>query len=383
MKIFTVIIFLMIVSGCSSVTKHKSRQQTSTTHLIPSSFDELHDWNTDMHEKPFIAFTQSCKRIMKKKQSSNKLGDDVYQWQQVCKNALNLSNSFGNINELQGTKLAQARLLSKKFFEKYFRPYKVGMSDHSRSLSFNARFTGYYEMELQGTRKKNAKFPYPLYGLPKDRQKGCQYFTRKEINAGALKGKNLEIAWVNDMPRLYFLHIQGNGVIKLREGGEIPLVWAGTNGYKFSPLPAKYLGSTTQVMKQLRNKGQEGMHDMNLNKSYVFFKHRKEAFPVGAQVVMLTPERSAAIDSRIYPYGVPIWMEAKLPFIKGFSKGEKYYRLLIAQDRGGAIQGGGRLDLFWGRGRRAESISSGFNSLGNMYVLFPKNIIIPKTFEIN
>ena len=51
---------------------------------------------------------------------------------------INLSNSFGNINELQGTKLAQARLLSKNFLKKYFRPYKVGMSDHSRSLNFNA-----------------------------------------------------------------------------------------------------------------------------------------------------------------------------------------------------------------------------------------------------
>ena len=45
-----------------------------------------------------------------------------------------------------------------------------------------------------------------------------------------------------------------------------------------------------------------------------------------------------------------------------------------------AIQGGGRLDLFWGRGRRTESVVD-FNSLGNMYVLFPKNIIIPKLLK--
>ncbi len=348
------------------------------------SFSELDGWEKDHHEKSFNTFLRSCKKIVKRKSSSNKAGDDLPKWQNVCNSALNLSQSIGDIDNLQGGKLKKARHLSKQFFEKNFKPYKIGMSDHGRNLTFNARFTGYYEMELQGTRHRHPKFPYPVYSAPKDlaRLKGSNCITRKAINNGALNGKNLEIAWVNDMPRLYFLQIQGSGTIRLKEGGEIPLSWGGANGYKFKPLPNEYKGSISQVMRQLRANRQRGLDDMDLNQSYVFSAIRKEQFPVGAQAVMLTPERSAAIDNRIYPYGIPIWIEAKLPFITGYSKGEKLNHMLIGQDRGGAIRGGGRIDLFFGRGRRAENVGGAFNVFGDMYVLYPKDISLPETFNL-
>ena len=134
-------------------------------------------------------------------------------------------------------------------------------------------------------------------------------------------------------------------------------------------------------MNKLRINGKKGHQDMEKNDSYMFFKPRKEMHAVGAQNVMLTPECSAAIDSKIYPYGVPIWVDAKMPYIKGYTNGENYRRMFIAQDKGGAIQGGGRLDLFFGRGKRAENVSSGLNVFGNMHVLFPKKISIPAVFD--
>lgn len=322
----------------------------------------------------------SCQKILKRKHSTNKPGDDLSKWKNVCKSAVHLGQSIGDIKNLQGSKLKKARHLSKQFFEKNFKPYKIGMSDHGKNLTFNARFTGYYEMELQGTRRKDPKFPYPVYSSPKDHT--LRSITRKAINKGALNNKNLEIAWVNDMPRLYFLQIQGSGTIRLKEGGEIPLSWGGANGYKFRALPGEYRGSTIQVMKQLRTNGKKGLDDMNLNESYIFSKIRKELFPIGAEAIMLTPERSAAIDNRIYPYGIPIWMEAKLPFVKGYSKGTKFNHMLIGQDRGGAIRGGGRIDLFFGRGSHAENVGGAFNSLGDMYVLYPKDIRLAKTFNL-
>jgi membrane-bound lytic murein transglycosylase A len=236
----------------------------------------------------------------------------------------------------------------------------------------------------KNTRKKNNKFPYPVYEAPHNLKqlKGSHVLKRSAINNGSLKNKGLEIAWVNDMPRLYFLHIQGSGVIKLREGGEIPLVSHEMNGFSFKALPDCYKGSTLNVIKQLHANGAKGHHDMNNNHSYIFFKKRKEPGAVGSQNVQLAPERSAAIDSRIYPYGLPIWLNAKMPFVEGYASGEKYSRLIIAQDRGGAIKGGARLDLFWGRGRRAEHIASSFNVLGSMYVLYPRTIKIPARFDL-
>lgn len=379
-----VICLMILLSGCSSTKPVKKPVSIKTTHFVEGAFSELDGWEKDHHEKSFNAFVRSCNKIVKRKKGSDKAGDDLPKWKSVCKSAIGLSQSIGDIDNLKGSKLSRARHLSKAFFEKNFKPYKIGMSDRGRNLTFNARFTGYYEMELQGTRRKDPKFPYPIYSPPKDlcRLKGSSSITRKSINKGFLNGKNLEIAWVNDMPRLYFLQIQGTGTIRLKEGGDLKLVWGGENGYKFKPLPKEYIGSTLHVMKQLRANGQKGFDDMDLNQSYIFFKERKEPFPVGAQAVMLTPERSAAIDSRIYPYGIPIWIEAKLPFVKGYSKGEKFNRMLIGQDRGGAIKGGGRLDLFFGRGRHAESVGGAFNVLGDMYVLYPKDIRLPEKFNL-
>jgi membrane-bound lytic murein transglycosylase A len=383
-QILLATIIISLLTGCSSTPKKKP-VSIKTTHFVQGSFSELDGWDSDHHEKSFNTFVTSCHKIIKRKSKTNKAGDDLHRWQKTCKSAIKLSTSLGYIEELKGPKLAKARSLSKEFFEKNFTPYKVGMSDHGRNLTFNARFTGYYEMELQGTRRQDPKFPYPVYSAPKNlsKLKGSHSITRKAINNGSLKGKGLEIAWVNDMPRLYFLHIQGSGTINLKEGGSIPLVWSGQNGYKFKQLPNEYQGTTLNVMKQLRTSGKKGFDDMNLNQSYVFFKKRHEPFPLGAQGIMLTPERSAAIDSRIYPYGLPIWIKAKLPHISGYSKGEKYNRMLIAQDRGGAIKGGGRLDLFFGRGRRAEHIAGGFNVLGDMYVLYPKGIKLPDRFSLD
>jgi membrane-bound lytic murein transglycosylase A len=376
---------VVLLTGCSTAPKKKKPVSIKTTHFVEGAFTELDGWDSDHHEKSFNTFVRSCHKIVKRKSKTHKAGDDLPKWKNTCHAAIKLANSFGYIDQLKGPKLARARSLSKEFFEKNFTPYKVGMSDHGKNLTFNARFTGYYEIELQGTRRKDPKFPYPIYSNPKNLKeiKGSHLITRKAINNGSLKGQNLEIAWVNDLPRLYFLQIQGSGTINLKEVGSIPLVWSGQNGYKFKQLPSEYSGSTLTVMKKLRVNGKKGFDDMNLNQSYIFFKERREPFPLGAQGVMLTPERTAAIDSRIYSYGIPIWIKAKLPYVSGYSNGEKYNRLLIAQDRGGAIKGGARLDLFFGRGRRAENVAGAFNVLGDMYLLYPKGIKLPDRFSLD
>jgi membrane-bound lytic murein transglycosylase A len=384
-KYLYIILSTIAFTGCSTTTEKHKPISTPTTHFVTASFEEFEGWEHDMHEKSFQAFVRSCSKIINKKSVSNqKVGENLGAWKSVCKSALHLSKSLGDLNNLKGAKLAKARHDIRYFFERHFTPYKVGMSNHGRSLTFNARITGYYEIELQGTRYKHRDFPHPIHKPPSNLKqlKGCHAIKRSAINSGSLDKHKLEIAWVNDMSKLYFMHIQGTGVIRLKEGGEMPLVWGGENGFSFKALPAEYVGSSINVMNKLRKNGKKGHQDMNRNDSYIFFKGRTEQHPVGAQAVMLTPERSAAIDSRIYPYGVPIWIETRLPKVQGHSNGERYRRLLIGQDRGGAIKGGGRIDLFFGRGKRAENIGSGLNVPADMYVLFPKGISIPKIFDL-
>jgi membrane-bound lytic murein transglycosylase A len=384
-KSLCIIFSLILFTGCSTTRNIKQKPiSRPTTHFVQSSFNDLDGWDNAMHEKSFSAFLRSCKKIQNKKNiSGKKVGENLTEWKNVCTIALNFSKTLGDLNHLKGHKLGEARFLIKKFFQQNFIPYKVGMSNHGRNLTFNSKFTGYYEIELQGSRRKHLDFKHPIHmPLPNLKQmKGTHKLKRRSINNGSLDKHGLEIAWVNDMPKLYFMHIQGTGVVRLKEGGEISLVSSGSNGLSFKPLPSEYLGSSVNIMNKLRINGKKGHQDMDKNDSYMFFKPRNEMHAVGAQNVMLTPECSAAIDSKIYPYGVPIWVDAKMPYIKGYTNGEKYRRMFIAQDKGGAIQGGGRLDLFFGRGKRAENVSSGLNVFGNMHVLFPKKISIPAVFD--
>ncbi len=384
-KTFYIIFLLICLTGCSTTKTIKQKSiLRPTTHFIQSSFKGLDGWDVATHEKSFSAFLRSCKKIQAKKSISNtKVGENLTEWKNVCGRATKLSATLGDINNLKGSKLREGRWLIKLFFQQNFIPYKVGMSNHGHNLTFNSRFTGYYEIELQGSMKKHKDFQHPIHKPPVNlrQAKGSHHLKRSSINKGSLHQHRLEIAWVNDMPRLYFMHIQGTGVVKLKEGGEISLVSSGSNGFSFKALPSEYLGSALNIMNKLRKNGKKGHEDMDKNDSYMFFQPRKEIHAVGAQNVMLTPEYSAAIDSAIYPYGVPIWVEIKMPYIKGYTKGESYKRLFIGQDRGGVIKGGGRVDLFFGRSKRAENVASNLHAFGNMYVLFPKKLSIPSIFD--
>ena len=56
---------------------------------------------------------------------------------------------------------------------------------------------------------------------------------------------------------------------------------------------------------------------IRLNRSFVFFARRDdlppECGPIGGAGLPLTPLRSIAIDRTIWPYGLPVWIDATLP----------------------------------------------------------------------
>jgi membrane-bound lytic murein transglycosylase A len=115
------------------------------------------------------------------------------------------------------------------------------------------------------------------------------------------------------------------------------------------------------------------------NESFVFFREvqleRPELGSLGAQHVQLSPERSIAIDRRIWMFGTPIWLETEVPAIPGHTA-RPFRRLLIAQDTGSAIRGKARGDVFWGSGNRAEAIAGHMKSPGRMVVLLPKMVAL-------
>ena len=107
---------------------------------------------------------------------------------------------------------------------------------------------------------------------------------------------------------------------------------------------------------------------LNKNASYVFFRNLDQNGAIGGQGVVLTPERSLAIDHTYYPYGMPFWLDAPHPT----QPNTRLQRVMIGQDTGGAIRGPVRGDVFWGYGAEAERNAGPMKSEGTLVVLLPK-----------
>ncbi len=112
---------------------------------------------------------------------------------------------------------------------------------------------------------------------------------------------------------------------------------------------------------------QEAAEVMAKNPSFVFFRRIDGPGPIGAQNVVLTPERSLAVDPTFIALGAPLWLETTDPLTR-----RPLRRLVVAQDTGGAIKGPVRGDLFWGSGAAAGDRAGAMKDLGRYYLLLPR-----------
>lgn len=382
------IILLLISLSFSGCTK-----QCITKKKIPrkaifeqTTFVALNAWEYDDHHKALEAFKNSCKAIYKRKSHdyvgrSTKLGGKAHQWYNVCNKAFAIKNPENPEN-------------SRVFFEENFNIYKVKDAESKKSIG---KFTGYYEVEINGSRKKTKKYKHPIYRTPQNLNsiKGTHTIKHSSINNGSLNKKNLEIAWVDNKARLFFMQIQGSGVVKLDDGKEIRVGYADQNGHPYTTIGPHFstytkskIESAVDMMHWLHQNPVKGQELMEKNQSYVFFKeynygkNSSVEGPVGAQNVHLIPGRSLAIDHEIYPHGTLFWIETKLPKTRKYNnKVEDYHRLMVGQDSGGAIKGVIRADIFFGRGDKSEEFAGYMNNLGEWYALFPKGVVVPSEYE--
>ena len=361
--IMIIMMSCLSLTGCSTISKSTKKAAPRVAYFQKTNFSELGDWESDSHYSALLTFKKSCK-VINKKDPSSKISPfgSISPWQKACKEAEKVRRSKD----------------AKGFFEKWFTPYRI-TDEHGSSVG---KFTGYYEIELEGSRKKSKSHQHPIYCPPaniKD-MKGRDHLSHTSINKGSLANKGLEIAWVNSKVKLYFLHIQGSGVIKLDDGSEMKVGYAECNGFGYKgldkclkecSLPLNYAVNMQQLMKQDEV---AALQIMERNPSYVFFREATDG-PMGAQGVALDPVRSIAIDSGLFPYGTPFWLDTPGPVAGG-----KIRRLMVAQDRGGAIKGAIRADIFCGRGSKAERLANMLNHKGKYYALFPKDLKVPDKF---
>ncbi len=330
-------------------------------------FTDLAGWEQDDQKMALQAFLHSCNKFAKMAQNraiGGQIGDiTVGDFRDVCEIA-------------QVVKTMSAKQ-ARNFFENWFKVFAVS----DKSGSSKGLFTGYYEADLNGSKVRTEKYKYPVYAKPRDLTSE-PYLTRKEIEGGALRGKGLELFYVDDQVELFFMHIQGSGRINLPDGVVERVTFAARNNQPFVGV-TNYMvekgyidrsqTNAESVKNWLKKNPDLAQEVMNVNPSYVFFQNSDGEYVAGAQGAPLTPERSLAVDSEIYSYGFPLWLDTYLKKKNGTK--ESYQHLFVAQDTGTAIKGVVRGDIFFGHGDEAEERASYTASQGKYYILLPINVV--------
>jgi membrane-bound lytic murein transglycosylase A len=252
--------------------------------------------------------------------------------------------------------------------------------------------TGYYEPEIQGSRTPQPGY-VPIYRVPPDLVRCTRpdggtgrgridetgtcvlYYTRPEIEGGALAGKGLELAWAKDPVELFFAEIQGSALVRFDDGSTMQIGYAGQNGRDYvaigrllreqNILPPG--GASMQAIKDwIRANPDQGRALMRQNLSYIFFKQIPGNSPLGALAVPISDRTTVAADPNYVPLGAPIYIErADRPEVDG---------IWVAQDTGGAIKGPNRFDTYWGAGAEAATIAGGMSANGQALILVPKGV---------
>lgn len=295
---------------------------------------------------------------------------------------------------------------ARSWMENAFSPYAVIAPDESSE----GLITGYYEPILPGSRVRSARYSHPVHGAPEDlvtvdlsavapetrhlRLRGrlegrrlVPYWSRGEIEARAGELRAPVLAWVADPVELFFLQIQGSGLIDLEDGGRrgerIRVGYADQNGHPYRSL-GRYLveqgeltldkASMQGIMAWAAANPAKLREALNANPSYVFFRELAAGGgPIGALGAPLSAGASLAVDPRHIPLGAPVFLATTFPLSE-----RPLERLMVAQDTGGAIRGAVRGDFFWGAGEEAGLQAGRMRQKGRFWLLWPRGEPLPR-----
>ncbi len=340
-----------------------------TTPATPPSavaFANLPGWDSEDHLAALEAWRATC-RVAR---------DPVAR--QVCDRA----KALGKTDD------AGAR----QFLETSFRPEPLGES---------GLLTAYFAPVYEASERQRGDFTAPVRAKPSDlivtdlsdidpsatpgqklvgRMEDGQmqaYPDRADIETEGL-GKVL--AWMRP-EELFFLQIQGSGVLVYPDGRRMRAAFAAHNGRPFAGIarPMREQGllkDSDTSGDAIRNwlaghRGREADAVMRLNPRYVFFNlvEDDDRDPAGAAGVSLPAGRAIAVDVGRHDMGEFFWIDASAPALTGAFP--VYRRAVVALDTGGAIKGEVRADLYMGRGDAAGAEAGRVRHTLKMYRLVP------------
>ena len=381
LKIFIPIIVIALVSGCiRAVPKAPVKHLKSFVPVDAAKIDFADDLASESLE---VAIERSINYY--EKAGRNK----VYSIDGRMIGAQELKKTLMTFRDVLRKSDNQTDL-RKKIAEEFI-VYRVTGSDGEGSVLF----TGYYEPLLEGSRERTEKYKYPLYRVPPDlvikvNQVGrmedgkfVPYYSRREIDVeGVLQGKDLELVWVSDPVELFSLHIQGSGKVRLEDGTILTVGFAQTNGRPFRSV-TKFMLEEGRIRSNessyrhefLRGKSEQEIYDvLSHNERYTFFRFL-EKDPVGSLGETVTPDRSIATDPDFFPEGALAFISLRKPVFDtdgNIKERVNFSRFVLSQDKGSAIKGSGRVDIFCGFGTKAENTAGTLKEKGELYLLIKK-----------
>jgi membrane-bound lytic murein transglycosylase A len=328
---------------------------------------ELPGWSSDDHARAFAAFRETCGVARDPEMA------------RVCREA----KSVGFLDPIS----------ARSFFETEF---------EAERLDGEGVLTGYYAPVYDARRRPDAEFSAPVRPKPADlktvdaglfdpAQAGrpgaaidpgfgplLPYPDRANIEATPVEAP---LAFMRPED-LFFLQIQGSGVLVFEDGRRSKALYAANNGRPFvgianvmrdrGLLAADDISAESIHRWLADHRGPDADALMQLNPRYAFFSLAPDdgREPVGAAGVPLPPGRSVAVDRSRHAMGELLWIDAEAPLLKGAFPA--YRRLAVALDTGGAIVGNVRADLYFGQGYAAGAEAGRVRHTLRLYRLVPK-----------
>ncbi|MDA1008146.1 MAG: MltA domain-containing protein [Planctomycetota bacterium] len=226
------------------------------------------------------------------------------------------------------------------------------------------QLTGYATPEINGHRGSEIppaeKTWWPLLSRPvtlAHREPGI-------ARAEAMSNPSDVLAWATHTLEGYLAEVNGTVVIRLGNGESLHLAHDGTNELPYSSLARLLVRDGVIAQSEVSLEGIRAIWDrdpnavrarMNENARHVYWREvSAEAFPPSQTGPKLIPMHSVAVDPSIAPPGAPAILEMTID-------GIHRTLLVVCTDRGGAIRGSSRCDLYFGIGvealRRAGEIN--------------------------
>jgi membrane-bound lytic murein transglycosylase A len=238
--------------------------------------------------------------------------------------------------------------------------------------------TAYFAPVYEGRRRPDAEFSAAVRPRPADLVDGRPYLDRAAIES---RPEPAPLAWMRP-EELFFLQIQGSGVLVFEDGRRMKALYAANNGLPFvgvanvmrdRGLLARDNTSGDAIRGWLAaHRGPQADEVMRLNPRYAFFRLAPDDGkpPVGAANIPLPRGRAVAVDPAFHPMGALFWIDAEAPLLTGAFP--TYRRLVTALDTGGAIKGEIRADLYIGEGQAAGAEAGRVRHTLRLYRLVPR-----------